>query len=211
MSDFFHVYNRGVDRRTIFHHREEFERFINRMEAFRVTDDGRELIRIHAYCLMKNHFHLLIEQRADKGMASFMHRLGTGYTLWFNARHDRNGSLFGTRYKRKLVIHEEYFAHLPVYIHANALDVVLPEWITSDIPTEALLFLLRRYPWSSFSQWAGEAGVTTLDESLFGSYTNHIGLLRTYIMAKRLWPSSTRLLFEDSALEVEPYSTDFVT
>ena len=83
----------------------------------------RELIvKIHCFCLMRNHFHLLLEPIIDGGIPKFMQKLGTGYTMYFNARSERKGVLFQGAFKAVALEGEAHFIHLPYYIHANPLD-----------------------------------------------------------------------------------------
>ena len=86
------------------------------------------LVEILAFCLMPNHYHLLIRQRIDKGAVNFMQKLGTGYTNYFNKRYERVGSLFQGRFKAVLINKESHFIHLPYYIHLNPLDLEMPQW-----------------------------------------------------------------------------------
>lgn len=114
----FHVMNRGVDRQAIF-----------RTDADRI-DFGRRLADVHerfevevlAYCLMSNHFHLVV--KAPPGvLPESMHLLTSGYAHGFNARHDRVGHLFGSRYLAIPVETDEYLAWVVRYVHLNPLDL----------------------------------------------------------------------------------------
>ncbi len=142
-SEYYHIYNRGVDKRNIFESEKDIERFIrsllefNQKEAigsihensFKNKDkpklggstsksDGK-LVNFVCYCLNSNHFHLLLEQVADNGIEKFMQRLGTGYTMYFNLKHKRSGSLFQGRFKAVHVDSNEYLLHLSAYINLN--------------------------------------------------------------------------------------------
>ncbi len=137
-NEFYHVYNRGVDKRIIFNNSSDIERFFDSMKEFNKIEPigslheniydkkkGREkedgvLVRYVAYCLNPNHYHFILEQVAEKGIERFMHRLGTGYTKYFNTRYKRSGSLFQGRFKAIHIDSNEYLLHLSAYINLNS-------------------------------------------------------------------------------------------
>lgn len=131
---FYHIYNRGVDKRVIFQDRKDSQRFLESLREFNLPEpigslrDNKEhnssgwttgLVDVLAYCLNPNHFHLLIEQVADGGLSEFMKRLGGGYTRYFNTKHKRSGALFEGKYKYKLVDSEDYLKYISVYVNLN--------------------------------------------------------------------------------------------
>jgi REP element-mobilizing transposase RayT len=133
-GEFYHVYNRGVDKRDIFQDKLDFERFFQSMDEFNVLspigsiyensfikEKNREnkLITFAAYCINPNHYHFLIKQTAKNGIEKFMHRLGTGYTKYFNNKYKRNGALFQGNFKAVHVDSNEYLLHLSSYINLN--------------------------------------------------------------------------------------------
>lgn len=143
-DEYYHIYNRGVDKRTAFCDEKDFHRFIQGMIEFNVLSpigslyensfkkaplgssasklavpSNQCLVEIICYCLNPNHFHFLLKQVSDKGIEKFMHRLSTGYTKYFNLKNNRSGSLFQGRYKASHINTNEYFFHLSVYINLN--------------------------------------------------------------------------------------------
>jgi putative transposase len=80
---------------------------------------GDQLVRIGAYCLMPNHFHLLLTEQEEAGISSFMQKLSTGYTMYFNKRNERTGVLFQGKYKSKHADEDRYLKYLISYIHLN--------------------------------------------------------------------------------------------
>ena len=86
------------------------------------------LVDIHAFCLMPNHYHLLLSPIVDSGIPRFMHKLNKGYSRYFNIKNKRKGTLFEGRYKSILINKESHFYNLPFYIHLNPLDIEFPEW-----------------------------------------------------------------------------------
>ena len=147
-DEYYHVYNRGTDKRTIFLEEREYERFLYLLYACNdvnpllnsqfyyrgfasiVTqiDTREKLVNILCFCLMPNHYHLLLQQRVKEGISRFMQKLGTGYTMYFNTKHKRNGVLFQGVFKGIHVEDERYLTHLTRYIHLNPLELKKPDW-----------------------------------------------------------------------------------
>ena len=164
-GEFYHVYNRGVDKRLVYKDNLDRDRFIRSLIAF--NDVGRlstrslshmddpvlsetPYVEIVAYTLLPNHFHLLIRQVADQGVSEFMRRLGTGYTAYFNKRYQRSGRLFQGPFKAKHVSNDSYLLHLSRYIHLNVLDLSHPEWRETEIENwSAAERQLMDYRWSN--------------------------------------------------------------
>jgi len=137
IKEYYHVYNRGTDKRDIFLDKEDVWRFIqclkelNSVEiigsiyenSFRKRNKlgslAPKLVNIIAYCLNQNHFHLILEPVEDDGIQKFMHRISTGYTNYFNKKNKRSGSLFQGTYKAKHISLNEYLLHLGVYVNLN--------------------------------------------------------------------------------------------
>ncbi len=126
------------------------------------------LVDILAFCLMPNHFHLLIKQKVENGVVKFMQKLGTGYTMSFNEKYERSGSLFQGTYKAVLVEKDSHFIHLPYYIHSNPLDMKFPEWRNKEIKNykEAMKFL-ENYRWSSFPDYIGKKNFPSVTQREF--------------------------------------------
>jgi putative transposase len=143
----------------------------------------QKLVHIHAYCLMDNHYHLMLSPAVEDGVSLFMKKLAGGYTMYFNEKYNRTGALFQGRYKRKVVKSEGQYLHLPLYIHLNPLDVHFPEWRTGGIKrgdrARAHAYLLE-YRWSSHKDYmriknfASVIHMDTLNRvfKLQGGYTN---------------------------------------
>jgi putative transposase len=160
-DSFYHVYNRGVDKRKIFLSAKNYERFLEQMKKFNdlkpvghietKRDPYKKIVRIIVYCLMPNHFHLLLKQSEDNGISKYLHRLETGYTMYFNKRHDRTGVLLQGTFKCKLVKTNSQLLQLSKYIHTNPIDVVR---VKGDTP-EKLAKRLLQYRWSSLGEYVG--------------------------------------------------------
>ncbi len=97
-------------------------------------------MQILAYCLMPNHYHLVLKSLTENGITEFMRKLGTGYTNYFNKKNKRVGGLFQGKFKAKAVEDDEYLQYLIHYIHFNPLDI------------EHSMKFLKDYPWSSYQE-----------------------------------------------------------
>jgi len=114
-------------------------------------DAPREpFVNVICFCLMPNHFHLLVEQLQEGGVSNFMHRLDTAYTKYFNKRYERTGRLFEGPFKAVLIKRDAQLAHIPRYIHLNALDLTDLKWREGKIDDwpRAESFI-NAYTWSS--------------------------------------------------------------
>jgi putative transposase len=142
----YHVTFRGNNRQPIFEDLHDRKRMIERLtdaaDMFRV--------RIYQYCLMTNHVHLLVETPLGN-LNKFMGSLLTGYTMYFNIRHQRSGHLLQGRYGAQVVSGDDYLLRLSRYIHLN--PVRTEYW--NDKPAAEKLDFLHRYAWSSFRGYAG--------------------------------------------------------
>ena len=136
-KEFYHIYNRGVDKRDIFMNSADLYRFFKSMSNFNVVEPigsiyehsfnqlgssapkSKKLVNFIAYCLNQNHYHFILEPLVDDGVQKFMHRLSTGYTNYFNEKYKRNGSLFQGKYKAIHVKSNSYLLHLSVYVNLN--------------------------------------------------------------------------------------------
>ncbi|MDP2703796.1 MAG: transposase [bacterium] len=114
------------------------------------------LVHILAFCIMPNHYHIMLSPQREGGMTKFMRKLDIGYAKYFNQKYKRKGALFEARYKNILVENDAQFIHLPYYIHLNPLDLVSPQWRERKIQSsrKALEFLYT-YRWSSFLDYVG--------------------------------------------------------
>ena len=145
-GEYYHIYNRGVDKRNVFMDDRDFIRFLMGMREFnRIEPIGSlhelnqlrkknrdpiskfananleigSLVEIIAYCLIPNHYHFILRQLSDNGIAKFMHKIGIGYTMYFNEKHKRSGSLFQGKYKFIPIENSYYLCKLLVYVNYN--------------------------------------------------------------------------------------------
>lgn len=126
------------------------------------------LVDILVFCLMPNHYHLLLTPRVQNGIALFIKKLNGGYAKYFNIKYERKGVLFESRYKRVIIKDEAHFIHLPYYIHLNALDLIALEWRERRLSNfkKAMKFL-NTYRWSSHLDYAGEKNFPSVTQRDF--------------------------------------------
>ncbi|MFA5080077.1 MAG: transposase [Candidatus Paceibacterota bacterium] len=169
----YHVYNRGVDKRIIFNNQNDYLRFLSSLDDFnslkpidkeneiinKVASGKREpedekvknseeniLVDVLAFCLMPNHFHLLLKQKREGGVSKFMQRITTGHTMNFNFNEKRSGTLFQGRFKAICVDRQEYLDYLIFYIHFNPLTLIDGGWTNNK---NIAFNFLNNYNWSS--------------------------------------------------------------
>ena len=144
----YHVTSRGNERQAIFRDDKDRERFLERLAESASTHQ----VKVYLYCLMPNHVHLLVETPLGN-LDRFMGSLLTGYTVYFNRRHQRTGHLMQGRYGAQMVEGNEYLLKLSRYVHLNPVQVAAMR----DKSLNERLQCLRTYPWSSFREYAGRA------------------------------------------------------
>lgn len=195
-GEVYHIFNRGVEKRDIFLDDKDYFRMVHDLFEFNDKNPAfnhsfsrfpnvaqfsevrplkiarREprklLVEILAWCLMPNHYHLLIRQLKDNGITEFTRKLGTGYTLYFNQKYERSGVLFEGRFKVRHVVDNYHFMHLPFYIHANALDLIEPGWREGKIGNlEKIKEFLKVFKWSSHLDYAGEKNFPSVSQREF--------------------------------------------
>ena len=169
----FHVYNRGAHKALIFNDSTDYRRFLNLLylanntRSFRydylnnerIYQHKREdtLVDIVAYCLMPNHFHILITERFVNSKTTFLLKLCTGYSMYYNKKYDHSGTIFQGQYKSKLVDNDEYYNYLIQYIHLNPFSIKEPRIVKTAKPEylkEAIEYS-KKYEYSSYKDYLG--------------------------------------------------------
>ena len=118
---------------------------------------GKELVNIGAYCLMPNHFHLLLQEKEDGGISRFMQKLLTGYTMYFNKRQDRTGALFQGKFQSRHVDEDNYLKYLVAYIHLNPVKLIDTKWKENGISNrERAEKYLEEYSYSTYPEYTGK-------------------------------------------------------
>ncbi|MGH7141106.1 MAG: transposase [Minisyncoccia bacterium] len=114
-------------------------------------------MQVGAYCLMPNHFHLLLQEKATVGITTFMHKVATAYTMYFNIKRDRVGGLFLKPFRSRHVAEEYYFRHVAQYIHLNPVELFEPGWKEGRVKHyEDVENQLKRYTYSSLPDYESE-------------------------------------------------------
>jgi len=189
-GEFYHIVNRGIDKREIFLDDSDCFRFMNSLLVFNDKESSEwhsssfwqqrgssrlidyksknPLVEIYAFVLMKNHFHLLVRQLTEGGIAALMNKLG-GYSSFFNRKYDRTGFLFEGRYRIKLIKTDEQLRNTFVYIHTNPVEIIEPKWKDwhVDDPEKAIEFLENKYRWSSYWDYLGKSNFPSLIDRNF--------------------------------------------
>jgi REP element-mobilizing transposase RayT len=145
-NEYYHIYNRGVDKRDIFSDKTDIRRFLESMKEFNRVEkivslsnlrksnqialkalSEESLVSIIAYCLNPNYFHFILKQSVDGGIAKFMQKLQAGYTSYFNIKNSRSGSLFQGTFKSQIISNENYFNKIIGYVNKNYQIHNIPE------------------------------------------------------------------------------------
>ena len=168
-GEYYHVYNRGVEKRLIFLDDRDRWRFMTLLFVFQgdtIVSQMSRLVRfvehqmfdieffnnilkgkrveLTCFCLMPNHFHLILKETKEGGISKFMQRLADAYAKYFNSRYDRTGHLFGGRFQSVHVNRNAYLNYLSAYVHLNHKELL--KWKRREID----------YPWSSFQDFVFE-------------------------------------------------------
>lgn len=165
-GEYYHIFNRGTDKKTIFTGGNEFKRFIDLLQFYQYQKSvrfsylskaerdklikekgGEQLVEIICYCLMPNHYHLLLKQLADEGISRFIRVITNSYAKYFNTIHERSGILFQGNFKAVRIEDNDQFLQLSRYIHLNPLA----GFVTENIDD---------WTWSSFHEYtSSQAGI----------------------------------------------------
>ena len=175
-GEWYHCYNRGVDKRKVFLGLRDYERILILMylaknalpvRLFSIKNARLEkiltgversdpIVEIGAYSLMPNHFHFVLREIREGGIALFMQKVFTGFTMYFNQKSGRTGALFAGTYKSKHVANDVYFKYLISYVHINAAELFEPTWKDGVGDIREMEKNLLRYPYSSLLEFTGQ-------------------------------------------------------
>lgn len=173
-GEFYHIYNRGNDKRKIFHDKQDYDYFtkllyncnsknnfklhyLQRSKSFNAFDLEIDdpIVSIGAYVLMPNHFHILIIEKIDGGISKFMQKLSTGYAMYYNKKYKRTGGLFESKFKSQHLDTDRYLKYIFSYIHLNIVKLIDSLWKEKGIQdiNKAMKFL-NEYQYSSYLDYA---------------------------------------------------------
>jgi putative transposase len=197
-GEWYHCYTRGVEKRKTFLDKADYRRFLELLYLCNNQDvvhrsnlkkgnnifeiERQPIVDIAAFCLMPNHFHILVSQTGEGGLTRFMRKLNTGYTMYFNKRYERIGNLFVKPFRSKHIEDDNYARQVFAYIHLNPLDLENKDWYkNSDIYSQEVTkkFLLS-YEYSSLANYLSDDRETP-NKSILSS-----GALELYSSYKNL-------------------------
>jgi putative transposase len=181
-GEFYHLYNRGTDKRIIFHEDHDYQHFLFLMricntfkniemrKISRFFDPGEPIIAIGAYCLMPNHFHILAYEKTDGGISKYMLKLLTAYSMYFNTKYKRTGKLYEGVFKSTHADTGTYLKYLYSYIHLNPAKLIDSKWRDNkNRDTSKLMEYAFSYPYSSLKEYK-TSHYTILEPSTFPPY-----------------------------------------
>lgn len=217
LGEFYHLYNRGTDKRKVFLCEGDYSRFLsllylcNSNGAIRLDNLGRNeqgetllknaiargrdqtLVDIGVYCLMPNHFHLIVRERDPVGISKFMQKLLTAYTMYFNKRNERVGALFQGVFKSSHIDKDQYLKYLISYAHLNPVKLIEKDWKETGISDR-------------------KRAEEFLETYRYSSYIDYIGIERTEqaIIEKRSFPQyfDTPISFRENITEWLDYNSE---
>mgnify|MGYP001560810012 FL=1 len=211
---YYHVFNRGVDKRNIFESQEDLYYFFKRLIDLnkdgtnpsinnnrykgqgRVAkdEDAGVLVSIVSYCLLPNHFHLVLKQESENGISKFMQKLGTSYTMYFNQKYKRSGSLFQGKFKANMIDGEFGLPVLSVYVNLN--------YMHHRINPKASLVK------SSISEYLGtELGESICNKKEIKGVISEIGSVQEY---KAFSKNTSKVFGENKGLIIKDIDLDLI-
>ena len=200
-GEYYHIYNRGNSKQTIFRDKWDYDRFLkllfisNGQINFKIFNAGKEvfdfnrgaqIVDIGAYCLMPNHFHILLTQTGGGNISKFMQKLSTGYSMYFNKKYERTGTLFEGKFKSEHVDNDRYLKYLFSYIHLNPIKLIDAGWKENGIKNknEAVKFI-EQYLFSSYLDYIGHSRKQTkiLNVRAFPNYFNNSTVFKSELFS----------------------------
>jgi putative transposase len=207
-GEYYHIYNRGVDKRDIFKSKVDYERFMillsvsNNQDPIKLDNlinilhktyseiitlekSKAPLVSVGSWCLMDNHFHLLVKQEIDGGITKFMRKLSVGYSMYFNKKYERQGALFSGPFKSKCIKNDDnYMRQLFAYIHLNPLDLKFFGW-EKELKQSSLDMkkFLEEYRYSSYPDYLEMKRVENniLSQTSFPDYFQNKQSFQTFV------------------------------
>ncbi len=173
-GEYYHIYNRGNSKQKIFLSKKDYERFMallycaNTTESFNFFNLQKRdsvfsgnietpLVGIGAYGLMPNHFHILINPLSEEGLSKFMQKLSTAYSMYFNEKYKRTGSLFEGKFKAQHMKDDKQLKYNFSYIHLNPVKLIDSKWKENGLKNlKDTLKYLHSYLYSSFLDYVGK-------------------------------------------------------
>lgn len=185
-NEVYHVFNRGINHQPTFTSKREFERALLTTKFYQLSkpparlskvlqlpkdlkedilkslDKAEKLVEIISFCLMPNHFHLLLKQKIDGGITKFVGNFQNSYTRYRNIKNKSDGPIFLTQFKAIRIITDEQLIHVSRYIHLNPYTSYVIKSLAQ----------LKQYPWSSFKYFLTEKHGFIKPDLVMGMFKN---------------------------------------
>lgn len=195
-KEYYHAYSRGVEKRKIFMNTKDYARFMallyimNQDAPFVIGNflrdkqkelrdifkekRGKTLVSILGYCLMPNHFHLILYEHTEGGISKFMGKLLTAYSMYFNTKYERSGPLFTHPFRSEHISNESQFMYIFSYVHLNPISIIDKNWKENGVKNkEGAKEFLGKYQFSSYQDF--------LNRGRLESVIINFSLIPTYI------------------------------
>ncbi len=185
-GEFYHLYNRGNDKRKIFFDNQDYRHFMLLMYICNSTksietrkigenfDRAELLVNIGSYCLMPNHFHMLLTEKTEGGISKYMLKLLTAYTMYFNKKYERTGKLYEGKFKSTYANSDKHLKYLFAYIHLNPAKLIDKNWKTKkERNSKELLSYVLNYNYSSIKEYKNSQ-FKILDPDCFPTYFQNL-------------------------------------
>jgi putative transposase len=182
IGQFYHLYNRGTEKRIIFLDEQDHRHFLFLMyicnteksiELRNISENfDREetIVDIGAYCLMPNHFHILVREKIENGISTYMRKLLTAYSMYFNKKYERTGKLYESVFKSTHAGSDNYLKYLYSYMHLNPVKLIDRNWKENRNKNNArFLEYIFSYPYSSLKEYI-DAQFRIIDPAQFPGY-----------------------------------------
>lgn len=207
-DNYYHIFNRGTDKREIFMDDEDRLRFLHNMYEFNdvtpapkwkenklnlmqgkqpeINPDRKPIIDICCFCLMPNHYHFILKPLVENGISLFMQKLGSGYVNYFNLKCERSGTLFQGKFQAVYIKTDAQMMHLARYIHVlNPGELVEPKIREGIIKNpSALKNYLNNYRWSSHLDYLGQKNYSSIiNKNIIAGYFNSVAEYEKFAMS----------------------------
>lgn len=177
IGEWYHCYTRGVDKRRTFQSEGDYRRFLQALylcntessiHRDNLRDSSHEnifkrlrekpLVAVAGYCIMPNHYHLLLQETKEGGIAKFMQKVGTSYAMYFNIRYKRIGNLFVKPFRSKHIEDDSYLHRVIQYLHLNPAELFEKDWKQGNVKNIIRLTeKIEGYWYSSLPDYIGRS------------------------------------------------------
>src|SRR3989344_8801114 len=175
VGEYYHIYTRGIDKRVVFTNDQDYSRFqallyaANTEKQIHISalpkgynlydlECGETLTDIGCYSEMPNHPHLLVKEKIEGGISKFMGKLLTAYSMYFNTKNERSGSLFVRPFRARHITNDNHLKYLFAYIHLNPVSLIFSKWKEEGrgIDIKKARDFLSKYSYSSYLEYIGK-------------------------------------------------------